>query len=288
MKILLTGANGQLGRELLPRLSAAGHQVSPLTRADAELGRPGALSRAVLSHRPDCVLNCAAYTAVDRAEEDAARAFAVNRDAVAELGHAAADLGCRVVHVSSDYVFDGSASRPYDERAPVAPASVYGQSKAEGEAALRASGAQAAIVRTSWLYGALGGNFVLTMLELARGRERLTVVDDQVGCPTWTGDLADFLVHLCACGAEGLYHFTNEGVASWYDLCVATVEEARARGVTLAVREVAPVPTEAFPRPAPRPAYSVLCKRKARALLGTPIPHWRSALRRMLEEVQTR
>lgn len=284
MNILLTGARGQLGRELVPVLEAAGHVVRPAGSAELDLSRPGAFARALADQQHDCVVNCAAYTAVDQAETDPAGAFAVNRDAVAELGRAAAALGAHVVHVSTDYVFDGRGCRPYEEAHPTAPASVYGRSKAEGEAALGASGAEAVIVRTAWLYGAQGNNFVKTMLGLAASRERLTVVDDQLGTPTWARDLARVVARLVERRATGVYHYTNEGVASWYDFALAIVEEARARGARLAVRRVDPVPTESFPRPAPRPAYGVLSKRKVREWLGVPIPHWRESLRRMLEE----
>lgn len=285
MRVLLTGAGGQLAHDVAPVLVEAGHQVEPSTSAQVDFRQRGALERALRERRPDCVVNCAAYTAVDRAESEPEQAAAVNREALAELGAAAAALGIHVVHISTDYVFDGRACRPYAEEAPVAPASVYGRTKAEGEAALAASGAEAAVVRTSWLYGAGGGNFVRTILGLAAERERLTVVDDQLGSPTWTRDLAGLIATLVERRVNGLYHYSNEGVASWYDLALAVVEEARAHGARLAVQWVEPVPTEAFPRPAPRPAYSVLSKRKVRALLGAPIPHWRASLRRMLEEV---
>lgn len=286
MKAVVTGGNGQLGAELCLRLRGAGHEAIAFTQEDADFARPEAVRAAIAGQRADWVFNCAAHTAVDKAESEADLAYAVNRDGAAAVAAAVAGYGGRLIHVSTDFIFDGTQSHPYREDDTPNPLGVYGASKWAGEQAVRAALPDAVILRTAWVHGAHGRNFVKTMLRLAAERDELTVVDDQIGTPSWTGDIADALIALMGADARGVYHFTNEGVASWYDFAVATLDEARALGLPVQAQRVRPVPTTAYPTPARRPAYSVLDKQKIRALLGRPIPHWRASLITMLRELQ--
>ena len=287
MKFLVTGADGQLGSELCGRLRAAGHAPIAFTHREADFTQAAALRAAISAQRADWVVNCAAHTQVDKAESEADLAFVVNRDGAAALAEAIAGYGGRLLHLSTDFIFDGVQSHPYREDATANPLGVYGRSKWEGEQAVRAALPDAVILRTAWVYGAHGHNFVKTILRLAGEREELSIVDDQVGSPSWTGDIADAVLALIEQDARGCYHFTNEGVASWYDFAVAIVAEARALGMPLRVQRVKPIPTAGYPTPARRPAYSVLDKQKIRAALGAPIPHWRESLVKMLQELQS-
>lgn len=286
MRVAVTGAGGQLGRDLCRRLAAAGHDALALTRADLDLARPGQVRETIDALAPDWVVNCAAHTQVDRAETEAEAVFAVNRDGARALAEAVVHGHGRLLQVSTDFVFDGRQSQPYREEDAAHPLGVYGRSKWEGEQAVRDCLPGALIVRTAWVHGAQGHNFVKTILRLAAERERLTVVDDQVGSPSWTGDIASALIDLMEQGAEGLYHYTNEGLASWYDFAWAILEEARGLGLPLKARELVPIPTAAYPTPARRPAYSVLSKEKVRARLAAPIPHWREGLGHMMRELK--
>ena len=238
---------------------------------------------------PELILNCAAYTAVDKAEEDQAFARALNAEGPSNLAHECAKRHIPLVHISTDFVFFGDGSRPMKEDDPTSPQGVYAVTKREGEELIEKSGCDYLIVRTAWLYGVGGKNFPLTMLNLAKDRDLLTVVHDQVGSPTFTNDLAWALKNLIACGARGFVHFTNDsgGGISWFDLACATIEEAQKLGLLPAGKkvEVKPVTTKEFPRPAPRPAYSVLCLDKFTALTGLKPPHWREALVRYLKEL---
>lgn len=287
MNILITGADGQLGSELCKMLPRAGHAAIPFTHKDADFTEADKLRAAIAAQRADWVINCAAYTAVDKAEADSATAYAVNRDGARAVAEAVAGYGGKLLHVSTDFIFDGNQSRPYAEDDAPKPLGVYGASKLAGEQAVAEVLPEAAILRTAWVHGAHGHNFVKTMLRLAAERDELTVVDDQIGTPSWTGDIADSLIALIGADARGCYHFTNEGVASWYDFAVAILDEAHALGFPVKAQRVRPIPTAAYPTPARRPAYSVLDKQKIRALLGRPIPHWRESLITMLRELQT-
>lgn len=286
MKILVTGTGGQLGRELCDRLAQTEHEFIPFTRVDADFATAEHVRAAISARRADWVINCAAYTAVDRAESDSAAAFAVNRDAARAVAEGVAAYGGRLLHVSTDFVFDGMQSHPYREDDVPNPIGVYAQSKWEGEQSVRAILPDALIVRTAWVYGAHGHNFVKTMLRLAAERDELRVVDDQIGSPSWTGDIAEALIALIDQDAQGCYHFTNEGVASWYDFAAAILEEARMLGFPVKAQWVTPIPTSGYPTPARRPAYSVLDKQKIRAALARPIPHWHESLVAMLRELQ--
>jgi dTDP-4-dehydrorhamnose reductase len=281
---LVTGARGQLGTDLLGVLDGRPEDaVTAVGRAELDLTDEGSvrdvvrtwLATAEAERRRPVLLNAAAYTAVDAAEDDEATARLVNGEAPGWLAEELAGRG-RLVHVSTDYVFDGAASEPYGVDSPVAPRSAYGRTKAVGERAVAAAGGEATVVRTAWVYGRYGSNFVRTMLRLERERNTVSVVDDQVGSPTWSADLAAGLVALGARpdAAPPILHFTNAGQVSWHGLARAVFEEAGADPA-----RVLPVTTDQFPRPAPRPAYAVL-DGSAWTAAGFPPPRpWRDALR---------
>jgi dTDP-4-dehydrorhamnose reductase len=286
LKVALVGAGGQLGVELARRVPA-GVTLAALSRADLDIAEPGAAQRAMQSLRPALIINAAAYTQVDRAESEPDLAFRCNADGPRWLAEAAASVGSRLLHVSTDFVFDGERPVPCDVDAVTGPVNVYGRSKLAGEAAVLAVlGAQASVVRTSWLYAAHGRNFVLTMLELMRTRESLGVVVDQVGTPTWAGALAAALWDMTRTPAiHGIHHWTDEGVASWYDFAVAIQEEGLVRGLLERAIPVRAIGAADYPTPARRPRYSVLDKRRTVAELGYAPPHWRTSLRKMLDEL---
>lgn len=271
MRLLVTGAAGMLGHDVSAAAARAGHDVTPLSRRELDIRDPAAVQAAVSAARPDAIVNCAGWTDVDGAEAHEDAATAIN---CAGAGNVAA-AGVFVVHVSSDYVFDGSATEPYVESAPTGPIGAYGRSKLAGELAVAEAAPDAhAIVRSSWLFGAHGGNFVATMLRLAGVRDALTVVDDQVGCPTFTGHLADALVQVAERRLPGVHHVAGAGECSWHDLAAATFA-ATGAGVELARGRTADLG-----RPAPRPAYSALRSERP----DTPVlPPWRDGLRAYLE-----
>jgi dTDP-4-dehydrorhamnose reductase len=269
---LVVGAGGQLGTDLMRVLD--GHDVVGLTRGDLDITDADAVARTVAAVVPSVIVNAAAYTAVDAAETDEATAFTANVTAPAALAAAAAIAGARFVHVSTDYVFAGDATTPYDEAAATGPKSAYGRTKLAGEQAVFAEFPDAYVVRTAWVYGASGANFVKTMARLERQRETVSVVDDQRGSPTWSHDLARGLVALGSSGADaGIYHCTNTGETTWFGFTRAIFEELGADP-----ERVLPTTTAAFPRPAPRPAYSVLGNRRWSEAGLDPLPHWRAAL----------
>jgi dTDP-4-dehydrorhamnose reductase len=282
MKALITGSNGQLGHALrgcVPDgVTVIGRDVEHLDITDR-----AAVRAAMEEVRPDIVLNCAAYTAVDRAESEEDAAHRINALAVGILAEEARAVGARFVHVSTDFVFDGTASRPYAPDAEPNPLSVYGRTKLDGE---RLAGEDALIVRTAWVYGPVGHNFVRTMLRLMTTLSEVRVVADQIGTPTYAPGLAAALWTLAGQGARGIHHYTDAGVASWYDFAVAIQEEALAIGLLPNAVPIFPIATSDFPTPAMRPSYSVLNKRDTYAALGGPAPHWRVQLRAMLKEIQ--
>lgn len=285
MKILLTGITGQLGQELLKTLSAVG-EVRGVDRNTLDLAQPETIRNAIASVQPDVIINASAYTAVDKSESEPELAMAVNGTGVGVIAQEAHQVNARLIHVSTDYVFDGTQSHPYRETDTTNPLGVYGKSKLAGEEAIRQVGGDAIILRTAWVYGVGGsGNFVKTMLRLGSDREELRVVTDQVGSPTWTGDLAAAIASLVQLNIpSGTYHYTNSGVASWYDFAIAIFEEAQELGFSLKVQRVTPISTAEYPTPARRPAYSVLSCAKIAAVLGTYPPHWRQGLRQMLRD----
>ncbi|WP_418275977.1 dTDP-4-dehydrorhamnose reductase [Isoptericola jiangsuensis] len=264
---LVVGAGGMLGTDLMARLAAAGIDARGLRRADLDVTDAEAAQTALAGY--DVVVNATAYTAVDDAETHEAEAFAVNATGVANLARAAHAAGARFVHVSTDYVFDGGATAPYAEDAAVAPRSAYGRTKAAGEWAVRAEAPDHLVVRTAWLYGAHGGCFPRTMARLADDRDLLAVVDDQVGQPTWTRDLADLILRLVEADAPaGTYHGTSSGRTSWFGFTRRIVAGTGASAV------VEPTTSDKFPRPAPRPAFSVLGHDALRAAGVAPIGDW--------------
>lgn len=290
MNILLIGSGGQVGQELRQTLTAIG-TVTAWSRVDCDLTQTASLVPQVLAQRPDVIVNAAAYTAVDQAEQEPDLAHQINGTAPGLLAQAAQAGGATLVHLSTDYVFDGQQNRPYHPDAPTHPLGVYGKSKLSGERAVRTGCDRHAIVRTAWVYGAKGkGNFVKTMLRLGAERETLKVVYDQVGCPTWSRDIAQAITHLIPqleASTFGTYHFTNSGAISWYDFAVAIVEEAAALGWPLQVKTICPITTDQYPTLAQRPAYSVLGGEKLAALLPDTAPHWRTSLRTMLKELSS-
>ncbi len=281
LRLLVTGAQGQLGRELLLRGQRQGFAVTGLGRAELDIADAAAVERAVAAAAPQIVVNAAAYTAVDLAESEPERAFAINADGPRHLARACAAHGLPLIHVSTDYVFDGTKSGGYREDDPVAPLNVYGASKEAGERAVREELAAHLILRTSWVYGAHGRNFVLTMLQLADKQDLLKVVGDQHGCPTSAADLAEAILVLsrrAGSGDEGwgTFHFAGAGVTSWHGFAVAVMELCRSAGG--AAPRVVPITTAEFPRPARRPASSVLDCARIGAVHGIVPRPWREAL----------
>lgn len=268
MRWLVVGANGMLGQDLVSVLGERGHDVTGVDRSQLDVTEPDEARAAVVGF--DVVVNCAAWTAVDDAETQEGAAFAVNATGAQNLAVGARAAGARLVQISTDYVFAGDATEPYAEDAPLAPRSAYGRTKGAGEWAVRASTDDYLVVRTAWLYGAQGGCFPKTMVGLLEGRDSLTVVDDQVGQPTWTVDLADLVVRLVEAGApSGTYHGTSSGQASWFEFARAAVAAAGH-----APEVIQPTTSAAFVRPAPRPAYSVLGHAALLAAGVEPIGEW--------------
>jgi dTDP-4-dehydrorhamnose reductase len=276
VKVLVTGAGGMLAQALLPVLEASGHPVLALTRADADISRVDALAQPIRSFRPDWVVNLAAFTRVDDCERQIDEAFRVNAIAARSVAVIAAAAGVPLMTISTDYVFDGEGKRPYRESDAPGPRSVYGRSKLAGEQAVREVQPRHQIVRTAWLYGHGGRNFVDTILEKARAGEALRVVDDQRGSPTYAADLADGLLRLLNAGQFGTYHVTNSGDCTWYDLAVYVLDRA---GVRV---EVTRTDSASFPRPAPRPAYSVLDNQRYEQVTRHRMPSWQDAVDRYL------
>lgn len=268
MRWLVMGSSGMLGQDLVDLLRLRGDHVVAVDREDADITDPAAVAKAVRDL--DVVVNCAAYTAVDHAESDEGTAFTVNAVGPANLARAAATVGARMVQISTDYVFGGEATEPYLEGASITPTSAYGRTKAAGEWAVRAECPDHLVVRTAWLYGARGACFPKTIVRVARERGGLDVVDDQIGQPTWTVDLADLVVRLVDVGAPaGIYHGTSSGHTSWHGFAKAAVAAA---GLDPGI--VRPTTSAAFVRPAPRPAFSVLGHDALNAVGVEPIGEW--------------
>jgi dTDP-4-dehydrorhamnose reductase len=284
VKVLIAGAGGQLGSELA-RTAPPDVSLSLLARADCDIGDAVSVAAAVARVRPDIIINAAAYTAVDKAESEPVAAERINAQGPANL--AAAAGGARLLHVSTDFVFGGEIGRPLRPEDPAAPQSVYASTKLQGEAPVLALGARGVVLRTSWVYSRFGGNFVKTMLKLMSSRTQLRVVADQVGAPTWAHGLAQALWRIAQRPAvSGLHHWRDAGAASWYDLAVATAEEALSLGLLPHAVQVEPIRTQDYPTPARRPSYSLLdCTETWRQLELTP-PHWRVQLREMLAELK--
>ncbi|MDP5103799.1 MAG: dTDP-4-dehydrorhamnose reductase [Erythrobacter sp.] len=280
MNILITGANGQLGGAL-ERTAPGWAMINAIDVDDCDLTDVPMLRARLTVEAPDVIINAAAYTAVDRAESDEDLARAINSDAVAAMVAAMAETGGKVVHVSTDFVFDGEASAAYAPSSARNPLSAYGRTKAEGEDHLRP---EDLLVRTAWVYEAGGANFVRTMIRLMNERDELAVVADQIGAPTWATGLARTIWALVEKGATGTFHHCDDGVASWHEFAVAIAEEAHALGLVANIPVIRAITAAEYPTPARRPAFSLLDCSATRALLGdTPVP-WRENLRLMLKE----
>lgn len=286
MKVLITGARGQAGNELC-RTAPDHVELLCLDRNRLDIGAGAAVAETIRAKRPELIINAAAYTAVDKAETEREQAFTVNATGAANLAAAAAETGARLVHLSTDFVFDGAKSSPYRPDDQANPLSAYGASKLAGELAVLERCPGALVVRTGWLYSAHGHNFVKTMLRLLGEREQLTVVADQVGTPTWGGSLAE-AIWAAAAKPElrGIYHFSDAGVASWYDFAQAIQEEALHLGLLTRAIPIKPITSGDYPTPARRPPYSVLDKSATWRDFAITGQHWRVALRKMLKELQ--
>lgn len=270
-KLLVTGAKGMLGQAVVAAAEKSSDQTLALGRSELDITDAAAVAATIDQLEPDALINCAAWTDVDGAETEEAAATEINGAGAANLAASCVASGVRLVQVSTDYVFDGSSTEPYVESDPVNPQSAYGRSKLAGEAAIEAAGGDYAIVRTAWLFGAGGPNFVATMLKLGSEREQIEVVTDQIGCPTWTGHLAPALIACAAAEQTGIFHAVGGGRCSWFDLASETISLAGLKA------KVEPTTTESFPRTAPRPAFSVLgSERGGEAIV---LPDWHEGLR---------
>ncbi len=278
MNVLLTGSGGMLARAFLNK-TPRHWNVRALDRASLDITNPHAVDEAVSAWTPVLVLNCAAFTRVDDCESQRAQADAVNGAGAGHLAAACQAIGAKLIHFSTDYIFDGNQDQPYDEAAPAAPINTYGASKWDGECRVREGLTDHLIIRTQWLYGKGGHHFVETILRLAERQETLRVVDDQIGSPTWTEDLSEATLALIEAGVTGTYHLVNSGQCSWHALACQIVKEA---GLST---KVLPCTTAEFPRPARRPARGVLSTEKAQKILGRALPPWNVALRRFMRSV---
>ena len=278
-RIAVFGASGMLGRRAVEALGASETgktHVTGFSSADCDITDEAAVMETVRLCAPDVIVNCAAYTAVDKAESEPDTADRVNRLGAAYLAKAAKVTDSLLIHVSTDYVFDGTSGKPYTEDMPTAPLGAYGRSKRLGEEAIEASGCKHVIIRTQWLYDSEGKNFFLTMLRLMGERDQLNVVDDQTGSPTYAVDLARAIATVAERydGQDGTYHFSNGGECTWYDFAISIAQLANAK------TKVNPIPTEQYPTPARRPRYSTLCKDKIAGTFGVSVSHWRDGLNR--------
>ncbi len=294
MKILLTGKNGQVGWELQRTLAPLGEVVA-VDRQALDLANPDAIRALIREVKPALIVNPAAYTAVDKAESEPELAMAVNGIAPGVMAEEAKRLGAAMIHYSTDYVFDGSKTSPYTEDDAPNPLNVYGRTKLAGEQAIQAAGISHLILRTSWVYGARGRNFLLTILRLAKERDELKIVDDQTGAPTWSRMIAEATAIILAKlplppgegwgeGGSGLYHLTAAGQTSWHGFAGAILE-SRARSTGVAGPRLIPIPTSAYPLPAPRPQYSVMANDKLQRAFGVALPAWQSGLGLCMDEM---
>ncbi|WP_414526885.1 dTDP-4-dehydrorhamnose reductase [Nodularia chucula] len=285
--ILLLGSNGQVGQELAQILTPQ-YKVISLARAEIDLTQPDNLRQIIRDIQPKIIINAAAYTAVDKAETEPELAHAINATAPQIMAEESQKIGCFLIHISTDYVFDGEQSRPYQETDQTNPLSVYGKTKLAGEIAIKKIHPDHIILRTAWVYGSFGkSNFVKTMLRLGKERSEIGVVTDQIGSPTWARDIADAIAQIIpqlTPEITGTYHYTNSGVISWYDFAVAIFTEAQQLGFPLTPPQVIPITTAQYPTLARRPAYPVLACGKISQVLGTYPPHWRQRLRLMLQD----
>jgi len=288
-KILLIGSQGQVGQELEKILPEAGELIS-LSRAQLDLSQSEAIARVIETIKPNFVVNAAAYTAVDKAESEPELAWQINAQAPAIMAQSSERIGATLLHISTDYVFNGQKNTPYLESDLSDPLGVYGLSKRDGEELIKKAKGSHIILRTAWVYGLQGkGNFVKTMLRLGQEREILKIVSDQIGSPTWSYDIAMRIAEIIKNIEKvptGIYHFTDSGSISWYDFAMNIFEEAGKLGIPLKLQQVIPINTDQYPTPAKRPAYSVLSNQKLTDCLGSYPPYWRDSLKKMLAQVQ--
>ncbi len=285
-KVLITGGNGQLGYEL-QRSVADGYECIATDVADLDITDANAVNNYVAETRPDIIINSAAYTAVDKAEEEKELAIAINTTGAANLANACKENDIRLMQVSTDFVFDGKAHSPYPVNAATEPDGYYGLTKRDGDVqVLNILGDQAFIIRTSWLYSAHGNNFVKTMLKLMQERDTLGIIADQIGTPTWANSLARAIWRAVEINLTGIHHWSDAGVASWYDFAYAIMEEAIPLGLLDKAIEINPITTADYPTPATRPCYSVMDKTTTWQALGIKSEHWRVALRQMMSELK--
>lgn len=282
LTLLVTGANGQLGMSLRQAAQNSPHQFIFTTRDSLPIENPDAINDFFDRQAIDICINAAAYTAVDKAETDIKTAMTINGDAVGYLAKACSQHKATLIHLSTDYVFDGKGTTPYKEDHPVSPVNAYGRSKLLGEEQALQHNAHTIILRTSWVYAAHGHNFLRTMLRLIREKTQISVVNDQQGCPTFSGDLAHTILYLIdreAYHQPGIYHYCNSGTTTWYAFACAI------RELTGSTCDILPIPTSAYPTPALRPAYSVLDTQKIQTTFGCIIPNWEDALKRCLQQI---
>jgi dTDP-4-dehydrorhamnose reductase len=286
VRVLVLGGGGQIASAVAAAVPAS-HQVAARTRAELDIGDAAAVARTIAQTGAQWIINAAAYTAVDLAEDQRTQAIAANDTGVGVLAEASSAAGCRLLHLSTDFVFDGKSNRAYLPGDATNPLSVYGSSKLSGERHVLDGRGTGIVLRTAWVYAAAGRNFVLTMLRLMREKERLNVVCDQIGTPTWAAGIAAAIWGLIeADAAGGVYHWTDLGVASWYDFAVAIQDEALERGLLDRAVPLAPISSADYPTRARRPAFSVLDTGSTRALIKVPARHWRHNLRTMLDEIR--
>lgn len=281
-KILVTGANGQLGKELRDIASSfPEYEFLFLSREDLPIHHFELVRNTFDAFRPDYCINCAAYTAVDKAEQEKELAFIINAESVGILAAVSKIHNCKFIHISTDYVFSGTSSIPYKETDTTGPLSVYGQSKLAGEAEAIAQNPDTLIIRTSWVYSFYGNNFVKTMMRLMRERNEISVVDDQRGSPTSAADLAAFIMHVVGCSTwnPGIYHFSNSGETSWYEFALEI------KRLMHSECKVKPIPTSAYPTPAKRPAFSLLDKTKIKSIFSYTPPEWKVSLQRCIHRL---
>ena len=285
MKVLITGSNGQLGRSIQERSLLYPEFSFDFTDVDQlDITNKSALECYLKTSKPDVIINCAAYTAVDKAEEDKNLAYLINAEGPENLAKACKKHNCSLIHISTDYVFNGISHLPYTETMETNPPSVYGQSKLAGEKAILEYSDSAIIIRTSWLYSEFGNNFLKTMLKYGSERDELRVIFDQIGTPTYAGDLAVSILKIINSNKKlnqsEIYHFSNEGVISWYDFAKEIMDIAKVNCI------ITPIESYEYPLPAPRPHYSVLNKAKIKSTFGLSIPYWRDSLKLCLERIK--
>ncbi len=285
MKILIIGCNGMLAQDLKKVLQKNNIEQFGVDIPDCDITSPDSVKAILEQQKPGVVINCAAYTAVDKAESEQDAAYKVNVTGAEVLARLSIEYNYKLVHISTDFVFSGEQATPYKEDAAASPLGVYGQTKYEGEQKIQEFAKDWLIVRTAWLYGANGNNFVKTMLDLASRHPELKVIADQIGSPTWTTDLSNALVKLLQKQAQGLFHFSNSGQCSWHGFAEQIIANGQEMGLLEKTVPVKPIPTSEYPTPAKRPAFSLLNKARYISLTGDVPPDWQDSLKEMMKEL---